>query len=76
MPEFTRTLTEKMLTYALGRGIESYDRRTVRQIVNDVAAHDYRFQTMVIDIVHSVPFQQRRGAPALEAKTRQEIASK
>jgi hypothetical protein len=70
LPEFARCLTEKMLTYALGRGIESYDRLTVRDIVRQTAANEYRFPSIVNGIVHSLPFQQRRGAG------KQEIARK
>ncbi len=70
MPEFARCLTEKLLTYSLGRGIESYDRQTVRDLVRQSAASDYRFQTLVTAVVHSAPFQQRRG------ETKQEIAAK
>ena len=61
MPEFARCLAEKMLTYSLGRGVESYDRRTVQDLVRQTAAQDYRFQALVQAIVHSAPFQQRRG---------------
>ena len=71
LPEFTRCLTEKMLTYALGRGVEKYDRLAVRQIVQQTAADGYRFQTLISSIVHSVPFQMRRGEIL---KTKQEIA--
>ena len=61
MPEFTRCLTEKLLTYALGRGVEAFDRRTVQDLVKQTAASEYRFQSLVTAIVHSAPFQQRRG---------------
>ncbi|MDP9171124.1 MAG: DUF1588 domain-containing protein, partial [Acidobacteriota bacterium] len=61
MPEFTRCLTEKLLTYSLGRGIESFDRRTVQDLVRQAAQNDYKFQALVTGIVHSAPFQQRRG---------------
>jgi hypothetical protein len=61
MPEFARCLAEKMLTHSLGRGVESYDRRTVQDLVRQTAAHDYQFQSLVQSIVHSPPFQQRRG---------------
>ena len=62
LPEFTRCLTEKMLTYALGRGIESYDRLTVREIIRQTSENNYRLQSMITGIVHSLPFQERRGA--------------
>lgn len=58
---FTRALTEKMLTYALGRGLERYDRPVVKDIATKVAIDDYRFSTMVEQVVDSLPFQKRRG---------------
>jgi mono/diheme cytochrome c family protein len=61
MPDFTRGLTQKMLTYALGRGVESYDRLAVKNIVSETAAHEYRLQALIQSIVKSPPFQQRRG---------------
>jgi mono/diheme cytochrome c family protein len=61
LPAFARGLSEKMLTYAIGRGIEGYDRLVVRSLVDGMAADDYRFQALIQGIVASVPFQQRRG---------------
>jgi hypothetical protein len=61
LPAFARSLSEKMLTYATGRGTEPYDRVVIRTLVRDLAADDYRIQTLVRGIVKSVPFQQRRG---------------
>jgi mono/diheme cytochrome c family protein len=61
LPQFAHCLTEKMLTYSLGRGLEPYDRRTVTQIERSVTASDYRFQTLIYEIVRSLPFQMRRG---------------
>jgi mono/diheme cytochrome c family protein len=61
LPQFSRTLTEKMLTYALRRGLKPYDRRTVEQIHRAVAADGYHFRTLVHQIVKSLPFQARRG---------------
>ena len=58
---FVTTLTEKLLTYALGRGLESYDMPTVRRIVRQAAPHGYRFSDLVGGIVESVPFQMRRS---------------
>ncbi len=58
--EFTRCLTEKLLTYALGRGVEDYDRCAVQEIARMVAGQDYRFSSLVLAIVHSDPFQKRR----------------
>jgi hypothetical protein len=61
LPQFSRTLTEKMLTYALRRGLKPYDRRTVENIHRAVADDEYRFRTLVHQIVRSLPFQSRRG---------------
>jgi hypothetical protein len=61
MPEFTRGLAQRLLTYALGRGLEPYDRLAVKNLVDRTAAQEYRFQTLVQGIVKSPPFQQRRG---------------
>ncbi|HEU0123547.1 MAG TPA: DUF1592 domain-containing protein, partial [Bryobacteraceae bacterium] len=61
MPDFTRCITEKMLTYSLGRGLERYDRRTVESIGKKLAANGYPFQLLIQEIVHSLPFQMRRG---------------
>jgi hypothetical protein len=58
--EFTHTVTEKLLTYALGRGLEYYDAPALRQIVRDLARNDYRWSSLVLGIVQSVPFQMRR----------------
>ena len=60
-PEFCRTLTEKLLIYALGRGLERFDKPTVRDIATRVAASGYGFQTLVREVVRSLPFQSRRG---------------
>jgi mono/diheme cytochrome c family protein len=61
LADFSRCLIEKMMTYALGRGIERYDRRTVKEIQQRLEAADYRFQPLILDIVNSLPFQSRRG---------------
>ncbi|MBI2689448.1 MAG: DUF1592 domain-containing protein [Acidobacteria bacterium] len=61
MPEFTRCITEKMLTYSLGRGLERYDRRTVDAIGKKLSANGYPFQLLINEIVQSLPFQMRRG---------------
>ena len=57
---FVTTVTEKLLTYALGRGVEYYDAPTVRAIVREAAADDYRLSTLIKGIVRSAPFQMRR----------------
>jgi mono/diheme cytochrome c family protein len=61
---FARCLTEKMLTYALGRGLEPYDKCAVDQIVSVLAKNDYKFSCLVTEIVKSDPFQMRRGQEA------------
>jgi hypothetical protein len=61
LSEFVRCLTEKMLTYALGRGVERYDRRTINEINRELAASGYQFQTLIYEIAESLPFQSRRG---------------
>ena len=52
-------MTEKLLTYALGRGLDYYDMPTVRAIVRDAAPANYRFSSLVLGIVDSAPFQMR-----------------
>jgi hypothetical protein len=59
---FLGTLTEKFLTYALGRGVEYFDMPAVREIVRNAAAADYRWSALVLGIVKSVPFQMRAVA--------------
>ena len=58
---FSQCLTEKMLTYALGRGLERYDSPVVEEIARRLAKREYRFSALVLEIVNSLPFQQRRG---------------
>ncbi|HEY8551661.1 MAG TPA: DUF1592 domain-containing protein [Vicinamibacterales bacterium] len=58
---FTRAVTSKLMTYALGRGLERYDRRAVREIAAAVAKDDYRFSSLVLHIVSSPAFQMRRA---------------
>jgi len=57
---FAQCLTEKMLTFALGRGVESSDRAAVRKITAEVIASQYKFSSVVLGIVNSVPFQMRK----------------
>jgi cytochrome c5 len=59
--EFTRTVTEKLLTYSLGRGLEYYDAPALRQIVRDLTRNDYRWSSLIVGVVQSVPFQMRRS---------------
>ena len=65
--DFAATVTEKLLAYALGRGLEYTDRPAVRRILRAAAADDYRWSSIVLGIVKSTPFQWRRAradAPA------------
>jgi hypothetical protein len=58
---FAETVTEKLLTYALGRGVEYYDGPAVRAITAGAAANDYRWSSLILGIVESTPFQMRRS---------------
>ncbi len=57
---FVTTVTEKLLTYGLGRGVEHYDAPAIRQIVRGAATHDYRWSSLIVGITKSTPFQMRR----------------
>jgi hypothetical protein len=59
--QFVRTVTGKLLTYALGRGIEYYDAPAIRTIVRAAAADDYHWSSVILGIVKSAPFQMRRS---------------
>lgn len=58
---FVGVMTEKMLTYALGRGLEYYDMPAVRRIVRDARSKDYRFSSIVLGIARSTPFQMKEA---------------
>jgi hypothetical protein len=62
--QFPRTVTEKLLAYALGRRVEYSDRPAVRKIVRDAAAHDYRWSSLILGIVESPAFLMRTSRPA------------
>jgi hypothetical protein len=68
LPQFSRTLIERMLTYALGRGVKNFDEPAMQKIEAAVASSGYRFQPMIREIVHSSPFLERRGEAAQEAR--------
>jgi hypothetical protein len=59
---FVTTVTEKLLTYALGRGLEYYDAPAVRAIARDARSQDYTFSSLVLGVVKSAPFQMRKTA--------------
>src|SRR5262249_52970042 len=56
---FVRTLTEKLFTFALGRGPEESDAPAIRKIVRDARANDYRFSSLIMGLATSTPFQMR-----------------
>ncbi len=60
---FVGTLTEKLLTYALGRGLEHYDAPAVRAVTRAAAEDGYRFSSLVVGIVETAPFRMRRAEP-------------
>ena len=62
--QFPRTVTEKLLAYALGRRLEYYDRPTVRKIVRDAAAHDYRWSALILGVAESPAFLMRASQAA------------
>lgn len=56
---FVTTMTEKLLTFALGRGVESYDGPAVREVLRKAKPADYRFSAIITAIAHSTPFEMR-----------------
>jgi mono/diheme cytochrome c family protein len=65
---FVTTLVTKLMTYALGRGLDDRDMPTVRRIVRDAAHHEYRFSSLVLGIAESVPFQMRESGEELATR--------
>ena len=66
--QFPRTVTEKLLSYALGRRLEYGDEPAVRKIVRDAAASRYRWSSLILGIVESPPFLMRRNERVLTSK--------
>jgi len=60
--DFVNTFTTKLMTYALGRGVEAYDQPVIRSITREAARDDYRMSTLILGVIHSAPFQMRRAA--------------
>jgi hypothetical protein len=58
--EFVQTVTEKLTTYALGRGLEYFDAPVIRKMVRDLEQDGYRWSSLVLAVVRSAPFQMRR----------------
>lgn len=74
-PEFAQALTEKLMVYALGRGLERFDKPTIAAIQPKLAVSEYRFQVLIQEIVNSLPFQARRGETLqAEANTSKGVA--
>jgi hypothetical protein len=59
---FAGTFTEKLMTYALGRGVESSDAPAIRKIVRETQPKDFKFSAFILSIVNSTPFQMRRSS--------------
>jgi mono/diheme cytochrome c family protein len=70
---FVTTMTEKLLTYALGRGVEYYDMPAVRRIVREARAAELRFSSLILGIVMSAPFRQRMPAGEMSAAVSAEV---
>jgi hypothetical protein len=68
-PQFVRMFTEKLMTYAVGRGMEYTDMPTIRAIVRDATQDDHRFSALVLGVVRSPQFQMRQKAAELPAAT-------
>ena len=66
--DFYRCLTEKLMSYALGRGLEYYDIESVDLIVDELEANGGRFSSLLMGILQSVPFQKRRNHVASDGK--------
>jgi hypothetical protein len=66
--QFARTLTEKLMTYAIGRGIEYYDRCAIDKILSETSKNDYRFKDLLLAIIYSDPFQ-RKGTKNIDDAT-------
>jgi hypothetical protein len=68
-PQFARVVTEKLMIYALGRGVDYRDMPAVRAIVRDAAKSDYRVSSIVLGIVRSASFQMNRSPDRPAAET-------
>jgi hypothetical protein len=66
---FARSLAEKMLTYATGRGVEYYDKCAVDKIVEALAKNEFRFSTLLVETIKSEPFQMRTATGTAATET-------
>jgi len=73
MPDIAQNVVEKMMIYALGRGLQRYDRIVAKEITRSLAAEDYPFQSIVYEVVESLPFRSRRGETISKQKTPQSV---
>jgi hypothetical protein len=64
--QIVRNMTEKLMVYATGRGMEYYDQPVIRSIVRNAAENDYRFSTIVMGVVTSAPFRMRASESLAE----------
>ena len=67
VPQLAQCLVQKMLIFALGRGVDVNDRRNIADIMRAWEGKEYRLQSLVFEVTHSLPFQSRRGEAAREA---------
>jgi mono/diheme cytochrome c family protein len=68
--QFANTVTDRLLTYALGRGVEYYDQPAIRKVTRGAASHNYNWSSLILGIVSSVPFQMRMSKPQEPATVR------
>jgi len=73
---FVRTMTEKLMTYAIGRGMTFHDMPVIRDILRKSATQDYRFSTIVLGIVNSTPFQMRIKPAQEPARPTERVAAR
>ena len=66
---FVTTLSEKLLTYALGRGVEHYDAPAIRAMTQAAEVEDHRFSSLILGVVRSQPFQMRMAAPSIQGES-------
>jgi hypothetical protein len=66
--QFVDTIAEKLLMYAISRNVQYFDRPAVRQIVREAAKDNYTFESLVLGVVRSAPFQMRKSPPAADTK--------
>jgi mono/diheme cytochrome c family protein len=68
--QFANTVADRLLTYALGRGVEYYDQPAIRKITREAASNNYHWSSLILGIVNSVPFQMRMSKPQEPATVR------